>query len=114
MARNAQFRSAPESRAETSGGRLAVRIRQPRVQGREAHLGAVPDQQEEEPGLQPPHVKLRGALDEPVEGQGGDAAAAPRGTAAAMKYVPRSATAMPTEQRRMYFHAASSERWWRW
>ena len=57
-AENATARSTPLINAETGARYLAVRVRKPAVEGREAHLGAVPEQQQD--GGQPGDTGVQG------------------------------------------------------
>ena len=48
---------------------LAVRVRKPGVERREAHLRSIAHQEKEERSFQPGHVKLRGVLTESADAQ---------------------------------------------
>ena len=90
------------------GRRLAVGVRQPRVQRREAHFRAVADKEQEARRLQPRRLQIVRAARESRQSRRDnlppDAPRPRRG-----KNWPADAKAMPTEQIRRYFHVASSD-----
>ena len=75
-------------------------VRQPVVQGRQPHLGAVTQDEKNEGDVE------QGAL---FSKAASPISCIPAGSARLMKKIPARAIAMPTEQRIRYFHAAARE-----